>query len=144
MTARKGHACRTKLETEICDEMGRQRVPHEHRSLRFRIDEAEGRLSKYVPALVARRGTILFLVEPISAPGRDSVKRLTRFLEQHSPELVLVVVTRDSSVPRFPSEAYDEIYPASEIPRAIERIRRQNPEGVVLPFEKVRVRDTVK
>jgi len=141
---RGGHACLTKLETAVCEEMGRQGLDHEHRSLRFRVRGSRGRASKYAPAIVARRGPILFLVEPVAGARRGGIGRLAGFLEQHSPELVLVVVAPDASLDAIPREAYDEIYPASEIPRAIARIREQDPDGIVLPFEKGRDRDTAK
>ncbi len=136
MTRRAGHACRTKLETAICAEMDRQRLPHEHRSLRFRVHDAAGGSTKYEPAIVARRGPILFLVEPI-APGRTArIRRLTGFLEQHSPEIVLILVTADAALDEIRPEAYDEIYGASDVGPLTARIRKQDPEGIVQPFQK--------
>ena len=145
MKARAGHACRTELETSLCEEMGRQALAHEHRSLRFRVRDEGGGTKDYAPAIVARRGSILFLVELLaSAREEDAVNRLSRFLEQHSPEIVLVVVTADVSVDEIPREAYDEIYAGSDVGRLTARIREQNPEGIVRPFEKPRVRGTPK
>jgi hypothetical protein len=118
--------------------MVRQDLPHEHRSLHFRVEETSGRSAKYSPAIVARRGTVLFLVEPIPTAGRPTIDRLRRFLEQHSPEIVLVVVAPDSKVLKIPAEAYDEIYAESALPRMTQRIREQDPEGIVRPFEKPR------
>jgi len=149
VTPRAGHACRTKLETAICTEMDRQRLPHEHRSLQFRVHDAAGGSTKYEPAIVARRGPILFLVEPV-APGRTArIRRLIGFLEQHSPEIVLVLVTADAAVDEIRPEAYDEIYGASNVGRLTARIRDQDPEGIVEPFQKaqrrgVRHHDTAK
>jgi len=149
VTRRAGHACRTKLETAICTEMDRQRLPHEHRSLRFRVHDAAGGSTKYEPAIVARRGPILFLVEPI-APGRTArIRRLVGFLEQHSPEIVLILVTADAALDEIRPEAYDEVYRASDVGRLTTRIREQDPEGIVQPFQKpqrpgVRHRDTAK
>ena len=116
--------------------MGRRGLSHEHRSLRFRVEGPAGGSAKYSPAIVARRGPILFLVEPLSAAAGPAIERLTRFLEQHSPEIVLVVVAADAKVPKVPHEAYDEIYPASELARMIRRIRTQDPDGIIRPFEK--------
>ena len=125
--------------------MGRQALLHEHRSLRFRVRDERGGTEDYAPAIVARRGSILFLVEPLaSAREEDAVNRLSRFLEQHSPEIVLVVVTADVGVHEIPREAYDEIYAGSDVGRLTARIREQDPEGVVRPFEKPGVRDTPK
>jgi len=136
VTPRAGHACRTKLETAICSEMDLQRVPHEHRSLRFRVHDAPGGSTKYEPAIVARRGPILFLVEPV-APGRTArIRRLIGFLEQHSPEIVLVIVTADAAVDEIRPEAYDEIYGATDVSRLTARIREQDPEGIVQSFRK--------
>ena len=64
--------------------------------------------------------------------------RLTRFLEQHSPEIVLVIVAPDPKVRTLPVGAYDEIYAESDIARMTQRIREQDPDGIVLPFEKPR------
>lgn len=136
MTTRGPHATRTKLEAAVCEEMGRQRLEHEHRSLRFRVGDDPGTSTKYAPSIVARRGPILFLVEPLAAVTRPAIQRLARFLEAHSPEIVLVVVAPDVSVRRVPPEAYDEIYPESGVARMTERIRSQDPEGIVLPFDK--------
>jgi len=134
-----GHACRTKLETVICEAMGKRGLPHEHRSLKFRVRAADGNEASYTPAIVARRGPILFLVEPVrSGRGRGAITSFSRFLEQHSPEIVFVVVTMDSMVNRFPKEAYDEIYGESAIRTLITRIRNQDPKGIVQPFEKPR------
>lgn len=144
MTARAGHECRSDPETAVCNEMGRQGLPHEHRSLRFRVRESTGTTVEYAPAIVARRGSILFLVEPIGSARRDLIERLSRFLEQHSPEIVLVVVAADPSVERIPPEAYDEIYAESDIRKMTERIRGQDPSGIVRPFAKPRAHDTPK
>jgi hypothetical protein len=138
VTGRAGHAPRTKLEAFICKEMSRQGLVHEHRSLRFRVRDAAGGKARYSPAIVARRGRILFLVEPVATMTRSTIERLTGFLDQHSPEIVLVVVAPDAKVRKVPQGAYDEIYPESEIARMTQRIRDQDPEGIVRPFEKPR------
>jgi hypothetical protein len=130
--------------------MGRQAVEHEHRSLTFRVQDERGGTSKYEPAIVARRGSILFLVEPLRSLQTAAVERLSRFLKQHSPEIVLVVVTQDAARDRVPQEAYDEVYAATEIGKLTARIRNQDPEGIVRPFLKPRprgakrLRDTAK
>ncbi len=149
MTRRVGHACRTNLERAICIEMNRQGLPHEHRSLRFRVHDARGGSTKYEPAIVARRGPILFLVEPIASARSGAVRRLTGFLEEHSPEIVLVLATTDGALAEIPPEAYDEIYGASDLGRLTARIREQDPDGIVQPFHKPqrrvkRSRDTAK
>ena len=141
MTARVDHACKSELETAVCAEMGRQGVEHEHRSLRFRVQDERGGTSNYEPAIVARRGSILFLVEPLRSLQAAAVERLSRFLEQHSPEIVLVVVTQDATRDRVPQEAYDEIYAATEIGKLTTRIHDQDPEGIVRPFQKPRPRN---
>jgi hypothetical protein len=139
VTARSGHASRTKLEATVCDEMTRQGVAHAHRSLNFRVRNATGGFAKYSPSIVAHRGPVLFLVEPVSSPTpRQAIGRLARFLEQHSPEIVLVVVAPDAAVQKVPPEAYDEIYAASDVSRMIRRIREQTPTGIVRPFPKPR------
>ncbi len=136
MTARGGHACRTKLETAVCEEMERHGLAHEHRSLRFRVRDTRGQEARYAPAIVARRGPILFLVEPIASARAVAIRELTGFLEQHSPEIVLVIVTTAANLDRLPPKSYDEIYAASEVPRMIARIREQEPGGIVRPFVK--------
>jgi len=141
VTARAGHACRSELETAVCAEMGRQGVDHEHRSLRFRVQDEHGGISRYEPAIVARRGSILFVVEPLPSLQAAAVERLSRFLEQHSPEIVHVVVTQDAIRNRVPQQAYDEIYAASEIETLTTRIRDQDPGGIVAPFLKPSPRD---
>jgi len=138
VTGRAGHESRTKLEAAVCREMVHQGLPHEHRSLRFRVRDVAEATARYVPAVVARRGPILFLVEPVATMTRPTIERLTRFLDQHSPEIVLVVVAPDSKVRRVPLEAYDEIYPESDLAGMTRRIREQDPEGIVRPFEKPR------
>jgi len=149
VTRRAGHACRSNLETVICLEMERQELPHEHRSLRFRVYDARGGSTNYEPAIVAHRGPILFLVEPIGSARSGTVRRLTGFLQQHSPEIVLVLVTPDAALAEIAPEAYDEIYGASDVGRLTARIREQDPDGIVQPFHKPqgsvkRSRDTAK
>src|SRR5438552_3722994 len=61
-----------------------------------------------------------------------------RLRDQHSPEIVLVIVAPDAKVRKVPPEAYDEIYPESEVTQMTRRIREQDPKGFVLPFEKPR------
>lgn len=136
MTAREPHPSKTKLEGAVCEEMERQHLPHAHRSLHFRITETDGTVAKYSPAIVAHRGPILFLVEPLPSAAPRTVERLIRFLEAHSPEIVLVVIAPDANVRDVPPSAYDEIYASSDIARMTERIRDQSPEDIVRPFRK--------
>ncbi len=145
MTARGGHACDSQLEQSVCAEMQRQGLPHEHRSLHFRVADETGGKADYTPAIVARRGSILFLVDSVeSATDRDAIDRFSRFLEQHSPELVLVLVTTDDAVERIPPEAYDEVYAASDVGKLTTRIRSQDPKGIIRPFEKPSPRDSAR
>ncbi len=145
MTARDSHACDTELERSVCAEMRRQGVSHEHRSLRFRVAEEAGGTGDYRPAIVARRGSILFLVDSVeSVTDRDAIHRFSRFLEQHSPELVLVLMTTDDAVGRIPAEAYDEVYAASDVGKLTARIRSQDPKGIIRPFEKPNPRDSTR
>src|SRR5438046_3718178 len=95
--------------------MVRQGLPHEHRSLRFRVRNAAGTAAKYSPAIVVRRGPILFLVEPVPVLSRPAIERLTGFLDQHSPEIVLVIVAPDAKVRKVPPAAYDAISPESDV-----------------------------
>ena len=94
---------------------------------------------------VARRGSILFLVDSVeSGTDRDAINRFSRFLEQHSPELVLVLVTTDDAVERIPPGAYDEVYAASDVGKLTTRIRSQDPKGIIRPFEKPSPRDSAR
>ncbi len=137
MTARDAHGCVTELEQAVCAEMRRQVLPHEHRSLHFRVANEAGGTEDYRPAIIARRGSILFLVDSVeSATDRAAIHRFTKFLERHSPELVLVLVTTDGAVERIPPEAYDEIYAASDVGKLTTRIRSQDPKGIIRPFDK--------
>lgn len=118
--------------------MAREDVDHEHRSLHFRVRSPSGRDRTYEPALVARRGPILFLLDPIEASAWTEDRRtlLEGFLRQHSPDIVLVLVAAQELVPRIPPEAYDEIYPAEDVTAVARRIRDQDPKGLLLPFRK--------
>ena len=120
--------------------MERQEVPHEHRVLRYRVRMASGKVAKYQPAIVAHRGPILFLVEPCLSytPGGGTADRHVRFLEQHSPELVMIVVAPERVAARLPPESYDELYDEDDVPKLVRRIRDQDPHGAVHPFPKRR------
>ena len=122
----------------MCKEMERQGVRHEHRSLHFRVRVPSSEDVPYEPVIVARRGAILFLVEPLADPKheRRRVEVLSKFLEQHSPEIVLVVVTAATEVSTLPPTAYDEVYTDAQVREIAARIRGQNPEGMVRPFQK--------
>jgi len=110
-----------------------------------RVAEEAGGAEDYTPAIIARRGSILFLVDSVeSAADRDVIQRFSRFLEQHSPELVLVMVTTDADVERIPPEAYDEVYAASDVGTLTARIRSQDPKGIIRPFDKPRPHDSAK
>src|SRR5437867_11673918 len=102
--------------------MVRQGLPHEHRSLRFRVRNAAGAAAKYSPAIVARCGPILFLVEPVPVLSRPAIVRLTGFLDQHSPEIVLVIVVPDAHVRKMPPVAYVDFYPESYLTHMTIRI----------------------
>ena len=133
------HESRSALEASVCETMRRQNVAHEHRSLRFRVQLASDETVEFRPQIVARRGPILFLVEslgPDTAPARLDL--LTRFLDQHSPEIVLVLLADKEAMARVPTEAYDELYEAAEVATVVRRIRRQDPAGLVRPFPKPR------
>jgi hypothetical protein len=113
-------------------------LAHEHRSLHFRVRADDGTTAEFTPAVVARRGTILFLVEPLSggSSDREMLQLLARFLETHSPEIVLILVTTEPDVSRLPPGAYDEAYAAADIARVVRRIKGQDPRGLILPFRK--------
>jgi hypothetical protein len=128
------------LEGALCAELRNQDVGHEHRSLHFRIRDESGAVTRYDPPIVVRRGSIVFLLEPLSLDMQVDEKAalLARFLEQHSAELVLVAVAEAGVRPRLPAEAYDEVYDAADLPRVVRRIREQDPGGIVEPFTKDR------
>ena len=118
--------------------MRTQGVAHEHRSLHFRVRMASGDVSRYDPDLVARRGPIVFLLEPLEGAEGDArrLDLLTAFLDQHSPEIVLVVVTPRQRLADLPSSAYDEAYAAEDLAAVARRIREQDPQGIIRPFPK--------
>lgn len=133
------HETRSALEASVCETMRRQNLPHEHRSLRFRVQTAAGQTVEYRPEIVARRGSILFLVE--SAGAADDAARLellARFLDQHSPEIVLVLLTDKDAMDRAPAASYDEIYDVADVAAVVRRIRLQEPGGLIRPFPKPR------
>jgi len=132
------HKTKTKLEAAICKEMDHQGVAHAHRVLNYRVRMKSGRTAAFQPAIVANRGPILFLVEPCLAytPGGGAVQRHARFLEQHSSELVLVLVAPASVAARLPPDSYDELYENTELAKLVSRIRDQDPHGAVRPFDK--------
>ncbi len=121
--------------------MRTQGVAHEHRSLHFRVRMASGEVSRYDPDLVARRGPIVFLLEPLTGTEGDArrLELLTAFLDQHSPEIVLVVVVPRSRLGNLPPSAYDEAYAAEDPAGVVRRIREQDPRGILRPFPKPKV-----
>ncbi len=132
------HASRSALEGALCSELRAQGVAHEHRSLHFRVHLDEREVAEFTPALVARRGAILFLIEPLveGSAARGRLRLLERFLETHSPEIVLILVTPDRDASGLPQGSYDEAYPSSEMPQLVRRIKEQDPRGLILPFRK--------
>ena len=130
------HRTKTSLEAAICKEMEQQGLAHGHRILHYRVRMKSGKAAKYEPAIVVHRGPILFLVEPrVSAAP---VERAKQFLEQHSPEIVFVAVAPKRVADRLPPESYDELYEDTQVPRLVQRIREQDPHGVVGVFPKRR------
>ncbi len=117
--------------------MDRQELPHEHRTLHYRIVMKSGKVAPYAPAIVARRGSILFLVEPCPSLGA-AVARFKRFLATHSPEIVLALVAPARVASKLPPDSYDELYEEDDVPRLVRRIREQDPLGAVRPFPKRR------
>jgi len=134
------HRVKTKLEAAICKEMGQQGLGHAHRVLTYRVRMKSGKTAAFQPAIVAHRGPILFLVEPSLsyAAGGGAGQRHARFLEQHSAELVLVLVAPKAVAERLPAESYDELYEDTELEKLVSRIRTQDPHGAVRHFEKRR------
>jgi len=132
------HRAKTKLEAAICKEMNRQHLEHAHRVLTYRVRMKSGKTAAFQPAIVAHRGPILFLVEPCLSyvAGGGAVQRHARFLEQHSAELVLVLVAPKSVADRLRAESYDELYEDKELGKLVSRIRTQDPRGAVRQFEK--------
>ena len=123
----------------MCAAMRHQNVAHEHRSLRFRVQMPSGRTVEYRPDVIARRGPILFLVEPLAdAADAARIDLLARFLDQHSPEIVLIVLADRDAMGRVPPSSYDELYDAADVAAVVRRIRTQDPAGRVRPFPKPR------
>lgn len=138
--ARAAHGTESDLELKVCEEMGRQGVAHEHRSMHFRVRLPTGDVADYEPDIVARRGPILFLLVHLE-DARESPRQreiLSYFLEQHSPEIVLVLLASAEAANTLPPETYDEVYAATDIPRVVRRIRDQDPNGMIRPFVKPR------
>ncbi len=138
MPARNAHAARSPLESALCTRMRQAGLIHEHRSLHFRVRLEDDRTAEFTPAVVARRGAILFVVEPLPGGSTDHerLELLARFLETHSPEIVLILVTSDPDVSRLPPGSYDEAYASADIARVVRRIKEQNPRGLIVPFRK--------
>lgn len=113
-------------------------MQHEHRSLHFRVHLPNGQVAEFTPDLVARRGVVLFLLEPLTGgvADRARLELLERFLDTHSPEIVLIIVTADPDIAALPAASYDEAYSPREIVAVVRRIREQNPKGLILPFKK--------
>lgn len=131
------HAARSKLERAVCREMDRQGIPHEHRSLHFRVRMPSGGTVEYEPDIVARRGSILFLLEHVEERERpERMALLSLFLDQHSPDLVLILLAPSARLPDLPPSAYDEVYDASDATAVVRRIREQDPAGILRPFRK--------
>ncbi|HYM38886.1 MAG TPA: hypothetical protein VEY12_01905 [Thermoplasmata archaeon] len=138
MAAPEPHASRSTLEAALCAELRSQGVAHEHRSLHFRVRLASGEFAQYDPDLVARRGPILFLIEPLETADGQAPRwdLLAAFLDQHSPEIVLIVIAPGHELPDLPAASYDEAYAADDLPAIVRRIREQDPKGIVRPFPK--------
>lgn len=134
------HESRTGLEGDVCAQLRSQGVDHEHRSLHFRVRDATGAVTRYDPDIVVRRGAIVFLVEPViaSPEARGRLALVARFLEQHSPELILVVIADAAVRDQVPADAYDELYDSTQVPAVVRRMRDQDPGGIVEPFRKER------
>ncbi len=82
----------------------------------------------------------MFLIEPLDG-ARDETRRLellAAFLEQHSPEIVLVIVTPRARLAGLPASAYDEAYASEDLGAIVRRIRDQDPRGALRPFPKPR------
>ncbi len=137
-SARAAHGTKSELELKVCEEMGRQGVAHEHRSLHFRVRLPSGDVPEYEPDIVARRGPILFLIVHVERTRESSGLKeiLSHFLEQHSPEIVLILLAPGEAVSTLPPETYDEIYAASDLEQMVRRIRDQDPNGMIRPFGK--------
>ena len=133
------HKTRSQVEAAICAEMDRQSVRHAHRNLRYRVRMKSGKVASYRPAVAVQHGPLLFLVEPVLTVARScAVERATRFLDQHSPEIVYAVVAPKAVAAKLPPESYDEVYGADDIPKLVRRIKEQDPLGPVRPFAKRR------
>ena len=131
------HATRSDLERTLCDELSRADVAHEHRSLHFRVGLDSGETARYDPDIVVRRAGLLFLIAPIAVTDQEhQLEIVTRFLESHSEEIVLIVVAPEAVLEHLPPEAYDEAYTDTDAARVVARIRAQDPDGFVAPFRK--------
>lgn len=130
------HATRSEAERSLCEEMERQGLGHAHRSLHFRVRPESGEVEAFEPDIVVHRGPILFLLVCLADDATRETKAglLARFLDQHSPEIVLVAVVPSAAIPDVPQAAYDEIYPEADPAVVVRRIREQDPHGMIRPF----------
>ncbi len=82
----------------------------------------------------------MFLIEPLEGAASEShrLELLAAFLDQHSPEIVLVVVTLRERLASLPSTAYDEAYASEDVAGVVRRIQEQDPHGIIRPFPKPR------
>lgn len=138
------HATRSDTERALCQEMDRQGLAHAHRSLHFRVRPESGENQAFEPDIAVHRGPILFLLVCLEddADRETRARLLARFLDQHSPEIVLVVVAPSGTIPDVPQAAYDEIYDDAEPAAVVRRIREQDPQGMIRPFAKPPPRET--
>ena len=118
--------------------MERQGLSHAHRSLHFRVIDTSGERTPYDPDIVVHRGSTLFVLDVLdpTGEGRTRVDLASRFLAQHSSEIVFVAIVPAGRIGETPKEAYDEIFEAGQLLEAVARIREQDPHGFVAPFLK--------
>ncbi|HEY7588078.1 MAG TPA: hypothetical protein VIB49_04950 [Thermoplasmata archaeon] len=120
--------------------MVRQGVAHEHGSLKFRVRREGESDARFEPDIVARRGSILFLLKAVDIDSREtgSLDIMPSFLAQHSEEIVLIVIAPPRDIDRIDPDAYDEVYASSDLASAVARIKGQDPHGIIRPFAKPR------
>jgi len=106
-----GHKVKTNLEDEVCHDLSKKGVPHDHDVPPFMVVLESGRRASYAPdIMVAYEGNTIFINCITSyRRGDPRIRKMRRFREDNKKIYHTIIAAPPEVAKRLPKDSYDDL-----------------------------------